>query len=289
MSVVDSFLLAKRADGLTAKTVQWHKSSLLTFSTWLTENGHALTPETWNTTMIREYVVHLQTASYTPATVTTKVQSLLVFLRWLHDEEYTGSNLGSKIKKPTVPHTTPSTFTHDEVRRLLKACQSERDRVIVSLLYDCGLRANELCTLTTDRILFDQGVLTVHGKGRKDRIVPFSTATAKIMRRYLNKEHTGTSYLVESRSRGRLTPNSLLQALYRLGTRANVEDVHPHKFRHTFATEYLRNGGDPLTLQRLLGHTTLTMTNHYVTMQTSDLVQGHQTASPLTNLTKKRC
>ncbi|MGC4106995.1 MAG: tyrosine-type recombinase/integrase [Thermomicrobiales bacterium] len=288
MSVVDAFLLAKRADGLTPKTVQWHRSSLLTFSKWIEENSHHPNPETWNVTMLREYVVHLQSTTYTAATITTKVQSLLVFLRWLHAEDYTTTNLAAKIKKPVTPKTTLSTFSHAEMRKLLKACQSERDKVIVSLLYDCGLRANELCTLTLDRVVFEQGVLTVHGKGRKDRIVPFSATTAKAMRRYLNKEHSGSAYLIESRSHKCLSPNSLLQVLYRLGTRANVEDVHPHKFRHTFATEYLRNGGDPLTLQRLLGHTTLMMTNHYVTMQTSDLVQGHLTASPLTNLTKTR-
>lgn len=133
----------------------------------------------------------------------------------------------------------------------------------------------------------DQYLLLVRsGKGRKDRAVPFSVVTAKAIRRYVLKSrpNAASPHLFISKRGTALRPNSLLQLIERIAAAANVDHAHPHKFRHTFAVNYLRNGGDPLTLQRLMGHSTLAMTNEYVNLVTGDLLRGHQTASPLSGL-----
>lgn len=233
-------------------------------------------------------MVHLQNQDFSPSTVSTKVQSLLAFTRWLHEEEFTEKNVGARIRKPKVPQKHKTVFTDDELHRLLRHCSTLRDYAALCLLIDCGLRATELATLKVENVLLGQNMLLVHGKGQKDRAAFYSPQTAKAIRRYLSKEHSGSEYLIESRSKSCLSANSLLQMVTRIGKAAGIENVHPHKFRHTFATSYLRNGGDPLTLQKLLGHTTLTMTNHYVAMSADDLSKRHLLASPLAHLLKQR-
>jgi site-specific recombinase XerD len=257
-------------------------------------HGHPHDPEQWTPALLRDYVVHLiDGTTLAPASVTSKVQSLLAFTRWLHVEGYTSSNVGERVKKPPLPQVQKTPFSDDELRALLAAAKasSPRDYVIVCLLIDCGLRAGELTSLTVENVLLHQNVLMVHGKGRRDRVVPISPQSSRAISRYLQERQRRRGdqgvYLIESRSAGPLSPNSLLQVVKRLGRDANVAHVHPHRFRHTFAAGFLRNGGDPFSLQRLLGHTTLAMTNRYVAMSTEDLRRTHGHASPLTQLLKK--
>ena len=284
--LVSLFLMSRRADGVTPKTLEWHKSSLLSFTRWLERNGHSLDAATWDTHLLREYVVSLQESELSPHSVRTKVQSLLAFTRWLHAEGFTDTNIGERIKKPKAPHSPKQPFTNDELKRLLTAAQpSPKYYAILSLLIDCGVRADEVCSLRMDDLLLEQNGLIVHGKGMKDRYVPYSVHTGKALLRYITRHRESESpYLFPTERSDRYSPRSLLQLVVRIGRSAGVSNCNVHRFRHTFAVAMLRNRADPLTLQRLLGHTTLTMTNHYVSMNTNDLSERHAAASPLAHL-----
>jgi site-specific recombinase XerD len=98
------------------------------------------------------------------------------------------------------------------------------------------------------------------GKGNKERIIPISVRCARLLNKYLLKERkSGSPYVFVTNQADKFTPSSLHKLFVRLGKKAKIDGVHPHKFRHTFALSALRNGLDPLTLQRLLGHTILIM------------------------------
>lgn len=279
---IDAFILTKQADGCSPKTLAWHRQSLTTLHRWLIANDHPLDPEDWSTMMLRTYVVYLQSTDLKPSSVTTKVQSLLVFTRWLHEEELTATNVGARVKKPNAPLTQKQPFTEDELKRLIDAADTLRDKAILYVLIDTGIRVSELVGLTRDKVLLDQNLLVVFGKGQKERVVPMSIKTSLMMRKLLMKTHDHRVFM--GRKGGWLTTNGVQQLLNRLAHLANVENVHPHRFRHTYAISMLRNGSDSLVLQRLLGHTTLTMTNHYVNMVHEDLQREHATASPITKL-----
>lgn len=293
-TIVDGFLMSRRADGVTENTLTWHTMSLNTFLAWIKENNQPTDPQEWSAVMLRSYIVWLQKETdYTPSTITTKVQSLLAFTRWLEQEEFTATNVGARVKKPKLPQVQKPPFTEDELRKIMEwsARSSRRDYAIICLLIDCGLRVSEVCNLKIRNIHFSQGLLTVHGKGQKDRVAPFSSQTGNAIQRYLMKERDPDSELEEvflSVRGGRMTSNGILQMVYRVAEKARVDNVHPHRFRHTFAITYLRNGGDPLTLQRILGHTTLDMSNRYVAYNNDDLHKAHLDASPLVNLRKSR-
>lgn len=289
-SYVRAFLVSRQADGLTASSLEWHEMSLRSFTRWIEANNHPTDPELWNPPLIREYVVHLQTADYSGWTVTNKVQSLLAFTRWLHEEGFTEKNVAERVKKPKPPQTQRQPFSDDELRKLIKASQTNtRDAAIVALLLDTGIRANELCTLQLDDVIQSQQLVKVYGKGKKERIVPYSPHTDKLLKRWLLKGRTSEgAYLFHTERSSKFNPRSLHKLMERIGQRAHVEQCYPHRFRHTAAINMLRNGMDPLTLQRVLGHTTLQMTMKYVALNTTDLQNAHATASPMMNLLRSK-
>lgn len=287
--LIDAFLLHRRASGCSIKTLDWHEASLRKFQRWLpTENQDAAT---WTPLLLRSYVVHLQNETSSRGkplsghTITSYTSSLLAFLRWLYEEEITPSNLALKIKKPRLPELVKEAYTEDEVRRMLKAADSLRDTAILSILVDCGIRAAEVCNLATSDLVLDQRLLIVRsGKGRKDRVVPFSPSTARAISRYLLKRSEETEILFPSAKGGKLLPNSLKQLVQRIAKRASVDGATVHRFRRTFATWYLRNGGDLMTLRHLMGHADLSTTSVYLHITKEDLQRSHDAASPLSNL-----
>lgn len=162
---------------------------------------------------------------------------------------------------------------------------SERNRAIILLLLDTGLRASELCSLTIADVDLQQRRITMMGKGRKIRTVKFSPRTGETLWKYLTTRPNARAgdALITTLRGSPLDNGQLYQILRRIGKRAGVGDTHPHRFRHTFATEFLRNGGDPYTLQDLLGHSSMEMVRRYVHTSQIDIDEQHRRASPVDN------
>jgi integrase/recombinase XerD len=209
------------------------------------------------------------------------------------------------IERPDYERPVIEPFSETEVKALLAACEhtstwhngrtvSERptgmrDRAIIMLLMSTGIRASELVNAKRRDMDLDDGTLKVFGKSRgtkpKERIVHFGRHTQRSLWRYLveHEELAPDDPLFPSNINGdrtHLQRRSLTTLLSRLGKRAKVEGCYPHRFRHTFAVNYLRNGGDSLALKMMLGHTSLKMVDHYVKLATSDLAAIQRTADP---------
>jgi integrase/recombinase XerD len=162
---------------------------------------------------------------------------------------------------------------------------SDRMRAILLMLLDTGLRASELCDLKIFQVDQRNQRVQVMGKGARERSIPFSPRTAQALWRYLtSRPDASTDEHVFVTSLGRpMERRGLADMLESLGLRAGIKGVHPHRFRHTFAIQYLRNGGDPYTLQILLGHSELDMVKTYLRLAQIDLDQAHKRASPVDN------
>mgnify|MGYP001255444847 CR=1 FL=1 len=210
----------------------------------------------------------------------------------------------SKPPRPAAPEITP--FTETDVQLLLANLDrtrpykrnfqyepsthavpnSLRNKVIIYLLLDTGIRAGELCNLEIrDLDMRNKELKIRQGKGGKNRPVYFSAKTGKMLWRYLaGRPHAADEYpIIAAADDAPLKVRGLGLMLERLGRKAGVRDVHPHRFRHTFAINYLRNGGDPFTLQKLLGHSDMAMTRRYINLARQDLARRHHTASPVAN------
>jgi integrase/recombinase XerD len=163
--------------------------------------------------------------------------------------------------------------------------QADRNRAIFLLLLDTGLRASELCDLKISQVDNRNHRVQVLGKGARERSVPFSPRTAQALWRYMatrSDVEQDDPVFVTSLNRP-LDRNQLGNLVQIIGNRAGVPNVHPHRFRHTMAIQYLRNGGDPYTLQRLLGHFSLEMVRHYLALSQVDMDKAHKRASPVDN------
>ena len=162
---------------------------------------------------------------------------------------------------------------------------AERNRMIILILLDTGIRASELCELRIHQVDVRNNRITVFGKGCKERTLPFSSRTGQAIWRYLaiRNDASAGDFLIVSTLDRPFDRNTLRRTLNRIGDRAGVGDVNVHRFRHTFAINYLRNGGDPWSLQMMLGHSTMEMVKNYLALAQADLEKNHKIASPVDN------
>jgi len=228
---------------------------------------------------------------------------------WGVNEGYLETNIVRSIDPPRYERPAIVPLTREEIRALLAACDytrtwknratvsrrptADRDRAIILLLLDTGIRRGELCDARINDINLKANTLRVAGKGRgrdkKERVVHFGKRTAKALWRYLTPrlaecDPDDPLFLAGPADDPRpLRGGHLRRLLKRLGDRAGVNNVYPHRFRHTFAITYLRNGGDPFTLRILLGHSDLEMVERYLAIVRADCSDAHRRASPVDN------
>lgn len=204
------------------------------------------------------------------------------------------------LPPPAANYDQIQPFTDDQVLALLEAARHSRHRrrdvALVLFMLDTAARASEVCSLTVADVDLTQLRCQVMGKGRKRRSLPFGQETARALFAYLRAQPAaGDEPLFRAGTganhSGALTRSGLLQLFQRLGQAAGIEATRcsPHTMRHTAALNYLTNeGGDAISLQRLMGHTTLEMTNRYLAISGADVEAKHRRASPADNLLRRR-
>lgn len=211
----------------------------------------------------------LQTRS--ASTAKTRFGGLQVFFSFLLDEGEIARSPMERMKPPAVPEQPVDVLDDDAIRRLLKVCDgadfaSRRDTAIVRLLIDSGMRRGELAGLSVEEVDFEAQVAYVLGKGRRRRAAPFGVKTAQAMRRYLRTrskhEHAQEAALWLGRF-GPLGDAGVQQMLERRGLQAGVEGLHAHQFRHTFAHQWLAQGGNEGDLMRVAGWRNRAMLDRY--------------------------
>ena len=206
----------------------------------------------------------------------------------LEREEFIPPHDIAKARLPKAPIKQIVPFTESELRAVFSAIGtkgpfSARNRAMVLLLLDPGLRVSEACGLTDDGVDLSEMQITVSGKGGKDRVLPLSRWATKALLVYKVRARTepvGCDNFFLTKEGLPVTRSAVEQMLIRVGNRANVRGVSPHRFRHSFALLFLRNGGDSFHLQRLLGHSTLEMTRRYTRLADVDIKEAHRKFSP---------
>ncbi len=213
---------------------------------------------------------------------------------WAAKHGYCANNLVRQIQAPKPKEVDITPYTRREVCLLLEACKDGRfplrDKAVLLMLVDTGVRASEISALNlADMNRIEQYVIVL-GKGNKKRRLKFSTSTKDSILTYLKKKRNIQSQHIRKRKHeplfatkqgNNMKRGTLRLLLHRLDERSGVSNVHAHRFRHTFSIEFLRNGGDIYTLQRMLGHTSLDMVKRYLKIAQVDIDRQHQKASPV--------
>lgn len=191
---------------------------------------------------------------------------VLTFFSWMHAEDLIEKNPCDRIKPIKVEQEIRLPFSAVEIDKMRSVCRQPKERAVLELLLSSGIRCDELCNVNVSDIDLDRKTLHVrHGKGAKDRIVFISDVAAEHIRVYLGKRKRNSEALfVSQMTKGRYTDSGIMQMVKQVGARAEVTDVHPHRFRRTFATEMHRRGMEIHMISKLMGHANIATTQRYI-------------------------
>jgi site-specific recombinase XerD len=275
-----SFQRHLRAAAKAPRTIELYSQSVRYFSLWLAGKDRPATLEELTRHAISAWLAELA-ETCEPATVAMRLRGMRRFCRWLVTEGELEKAPTEGIEIASSPDKPVPILSDQEVAALLKACAvprgkpgvftrsvfvGRRDEVILRLLLDTGVRVSELCGLQLTDVDLDRELAYVVGKGSRPRVVPFGAKTAQAIDRYLRirslHAHARSPRLLLSQ-RGPMTPDGLREVLYRRAAEAGVADVHPHRFRHTFAHRWLAGGGQERDLMMLAGWRSDDMLSRY--------------------------
>ena len=306
-SLIKGYTLNCRCEGKSPKTIANYEMVLRNFLWFCKNNGFSTEPLKLGTIHIRQFFWYLASETNRwsgksprarkPASKTTVhdyYRALRTFFNWLEREGLVHENPFLHLKPPKTENKVITALTPEEIARLFQCCPGKtpieaRNKAILSVLLDTGLRVSELASLTLDDVDMNTGSIVVrHGKGGKQRIVHIGSKAQKALWKYMTIYRKSESKsLFVNRCGEQLDAVGVKMLIKRLGERAKVS-VSPHKLRHTFAISFLRAGGDVFSLQYLLGHSTLQMTQRYLqSLNADDAINAHRKFSPLDNLSVK--
>lgn len=280
-SAIEQFLYSRTAKGYSSNTLQ---SYIHTFKLF-TERVPGHTPiEAIHTGNIERFLISLGNVSN--KTRLNHHSNLSALWTWLQTRQHTSQHIVQLVDAPVSERKEILPFTLADITALLETSLTSqypiRNRAILLLLLDTGLRASEAASLQVRQLDFLNKRITVMGKGKHERTVKFSPPTADALRKLIKACNAKpNSPLLINCNDDPINRNGLANILENLGRRAQIHPCNPHRFRHTFAIQYLRNGGNIYTLQKLLGHNTLDMVKRYLAISLNDIEQDHARASPV--------
>ncbi|MBI4322172.1 MAG: tyrosine-type recombinase/integrase [Chloroflexi bacterium] len=295
-SLREHFEVFNRSEGKSPHTVQWYNATLTDFIRFLEKEGIPPTLAAADEMAVRRYILDLQTrkphgrpiSSYS---VTSRVIALRAFYHWLFEQKYTKCHILAQLKPPKTEEKIPELVTDEETIRLFAVLNQftflgARNRAILALLLDGGLRRSELVELKDADAKLSEGYVKVMGKGRKERLVTIGSNSQRALLHYRHHfrpdpAHPGITNFFLNFKGFPLTPSGLKSMIARLGQRAGVPRLHPHLCRHTYATNFLLGGGPELLLKQNLGHTTLKMVDHYAHVADQKAALASRGYSPL--------
>jgi len=308
---IADYLLDHAGGNHSPKTLEWHRTALGLMQAYLEEECKISLVEDIDAPELNGWLAHLRKVPGSRGkpraerTIQTYARSARAFFHWLVRRELIERNPFDRVTFPKVGRPLIQTIDADEFERLLLACTpphesgpfaeraAVRNRAILWVLYDTGIRVSELCGL---RLLdFDRkhGVLTVTGKGSKERRIALGSNCLRNLLYYLDRYRpdeeelaewgsAGEDHLFLSETRLPLTKNGVTLLFKRIRQRAGItgKRISPHIFRHSFAIRYLVLGNDPFSLQELLGHEDMTTVKNYMHMNDETIQSQKRKYSP---------
>lgn len=251
--------------GLSNNTVEAYRRDLADFiDTCGCENFNQI-----QRTNINNYIRNLHENNYSPTSVMRKIASLRGFFKWLCVNEYCNNNPTLTLEQPKVPKKLPKVMSVQEIETILNQNLTKLEKVILELLYGCGLRVSELVNLKINDYDLSAKYLTAYGKGSKERMVPLGSKAILAIKNYLperdyllQKYRLDTKQLLIHEHGRKITRQDVYNFIHSQGQKIH-KTISPHTLRHSFATHLLENGADLRVVQELLGHSDVSTTQLY--------------------------
>lgn len=244
-----------------------------------------------------QFLGSLHEAGLSPRTVSRTCSAIRGFHRFLVGDGLTSNNPAETLERPKLPRKLPDVLNQDEVEAILvqpsptptdKRNLWIRDKAILEVLYATGIRVSELLSLTMSHVLPKDEIIRVFGKGSKERIVPIGKSALHWIERYLKEcrlllqRGTRSQEVLFLNSRGaQMTRMAIWNIVQTYARKAGLaKEVHPHTFRHSFATHLLEGGADLRAVQEMLGHSDISTTQIYTHVDREYLKEVHRTFHP---------
>jgi len=251
--------------GLSQNTIDAYRRDLGDFFDYYAE----LEIDKIQRTQINTYVRNLHEKEFSATSVTRKIASLRGFFKWVCANELSPVNPTLTLEQPKVPQRLPKVMTMQEINEILNQDLSKIQRVMLELLYGCGLRVSELVNLKINDYDLKGKFLECTGKGSKDRIVPMGNKACEAVKDYLperdflvQKFNLKTKQLLINEKGKSVTRQEVYTFIHEQGKKIH-KAISPHTLRHSFATHLLENGADLRVVQELLGHSDVSTTQLY--------------------------
>lgn len=285
--LVDHWRTTMAARNLAAKTQRSYVDSVQRLAAFAADHG--LDP--FSREAVQRYLAD-QAQRFQPATVSFRYRALQQWFGFLVDEDELDASPMDKMKPPQVPEQPVPVLTGDQLKALLKACEGKgfaerRDTAIIRLFVDTGMRMGELVGLRVGDVDWrEDRVAVVTGKGRRTRACPFGYKTAEAIARYLRvrsrRPDAGLEALwLGAGGKGAMTDSGITQVLRKRGEAADIEGLHAHVFRHTFAHMMRVSGIDDDALMRLAGWRSRQMLGRYGASAADERArEAHRKLSP---------
>lgn len=255
-------------DGKSRKTIDMYIRRLRAFADFIGIHFDEV-----GTYDIRFYLASLKDTGVSSRTLENYRSYLSAFYQWLLREDFIPKNPCDKIPPIKYKEEVKPPFSDTEVDALRSACNTERERTMVETLISSGVRVEELCSINI--IDVDLSRLSIHvkeGKGSKERITYMTEVCAMHLRNYLaHREDDNPALFVSAKKKERITMGGIRYLFKQIGKRAGVDNVHPHRFRRTFATNLARRGMEIQMIAKLMGHSNLQTTMVYVSLDETRL------------------
>jgi site-specific recombinase XerD len=308
--IIDEFIAIKKSEKYSPRTINSYGDIFRVFLSYLNCD---MAMEEISVSVIRDFFTSPGMARLTRKTAMNYHSALSMLWKWAIDNQYCYVNVircALRIRRDPPKEIRP--FTKDDLILLLEEARKtrtrRRDEAIVLLLIDTGLRASELCNIRVKDVYWKSRKIVVTGKGNKERTIKCSERTCEALMENLRfrgiyyytsdkpitlniikevKEINLTMikdeplFLAVGTHPIHMTRGTLRKLLFRLGWKSGVVGVHAHRFRHTFAIQFIRNGGNIYTLQKLLGHNSLEMCRRYLAVSQIDMDESLDKASPV--------
>jgi integrase/recombinase XerC len=287
---VDHFLQTLRQRNSSAHTIKAYTGDLQNFASYIGSRD-------WKNIdhiTIRGFLSRLYEKGLGKTSVARALAAVRSLYRWLAQEGVVEQNPAALVSTPKLPKKLPRVPTIEEMNNVLDgqmpeiASFPERDRLLLELLYGCGIRNSELIGINLDDIRLSSEAILIRGKGKKERYVPFGDSVKTALAAYLPARQKRladtrkpTSSLLINQRGGRLTTRSVGRIVKRIAVAKGLSpDVHPHTLRHAFGAHMLEEGADLRAIQEMLGHERLSTTQRYTQLSMKHVLHVYDQTHP---------
>lgn len=275
--------------GLSANTVEAYQRDISTFFSFLEKEKKLLSIDEVKEVHLVDFIEGLQNNDYASSSIARHLISIKVLCRFLKREGELQSNFALYLATPKIWQLIPEVLSYEEMEKLLsapdlKTFRGVRDKAILEILYACGLRVSEVCSLKIYDV--DDSYVRVMGKGRKERLVPIGIHALEALDAYLHQCRSQTesekqqTLFVSNRGKP-LSRVAIWKMIKNYATQVGItKNISPHTLRHSFATHLLDNGADLRVIQEMLGHASISSTDRYTHVSKSHLHQSFEAFHP---------